>query len=138
MRRCAKSRFSKKDPKKPLEQAIIMIILIKHDNAGQPSSQGNYFSMQRIILQHYNQNETTRLCVTVNTRFYALLVTAFWYLIFWFTEALALYVCWHTLVVVGTTPCTSTKSPWQDVHQELWNEYEQIMSASNVGELQNG
>ena len=100
--------------------------------------------LQRYYYYYYYKNnnddheETTpSLRITLNARFYALLVTAFWLTALQFPQAMTFYLCWH--ILSSNVEMTTHHHQWQQqqqqdmyqLHQALRAEYEQIMASDD-------
>lgn len=77
--------------------------------------------------------KTPSLRITLNARFYALLVTAFWFTALQFPQVVTFYLCWH---ILSSNNVDMAAHQWQQqdmhqLHQALRAEYEQIMASDS-------
>lgn len=90
--------------------------------------------MRRNVIRSYHKNQHGMTIVTVDPRFYALLLAMFWCLVQCTPEMVCVYAFWHTLSPVTERPWETEVESLRRTHQELWTEYQQIMMEDDQGQ----
>ena len=78
-------------------------------------------------------NQMTSMSLTIQARYYALLVTAIGYCVDWWPETIGVYLAWHILGSSSSPP--SAAMDIHQLHDELRAEYQRIMSDNDMDDV---